>query len=313
MDTLRRSASPPQQKKSRLATFLQTLNRSKTPYLYIAPFFISFALFGLYPLLFSVQLSFSEYKIGSQPIWIGLANYQRVLADPLFWLSLKNVVILWLGSLPIQLVLGFAIAWMLNSVMNPLRGILSGVYYLPVVTNLVAVALVFRLMFDDQYGIINVFLTFFGLPPAEWMNSSRYAPLTTVILIIWKGLGWYVVYILAALQSVEKVYYEAAKIDGANALQIIRHVTLPSIKPIVLFLVILGTIAGLQIFTEPFVLYGGTLGGPESSVLTPAMYIYAQGFKYLKFSNASAMAVVLGVIIIALSAIQFRFFGNRED
>ena len=315
MDTLRRSASPTQHKNNRLVTFLQTLNRKKTPYLYIAPFFISFALFGLYPLLFSVQLSFSEYKIGKPITWVGLANYQRVLADPLFWTSLKNVVFLWLGSLPIQLILGFAIAWMLNGVTRRLRGFLSGAFYLPVVTNLVAIALVFRLMFDDQYGIINQFLTLFGVPPPAWMNSSQYAPLTTVILIIWKGLGWYVVYILAALQSVEKVYYEAARIDGANSLQIIRYVTLPSIRPILLFLVTLGTIAGLQIFTEPFILFqsSSTLGGPSSSVLTPTMYIYAQGFKYLKFGNASAMAVILGVIIIGLSALQFRLFGSRED
>ncbi|MEO8391628.1 MAG: sugar ABC transporter permease [Chloroflexota bacterium] len=301
--------------KNRLVSFFQTLNRGKAPYIYIAPFFISFALFGLYPLLFSLQLSFSDYKIGKPITWVGLANFQKVLADPLFWLSLKNVVLLWLGSLPIQLVLGFTIAWMLNSVTKRIRGFMSGAFYLPVITNLVAVALVFRLMFDDKYGIINHFLTLFGLPPPAWMTTSQWAPLTTVILIIWKGLGWYVVYILAALQSVEKVYYEAAKIDGANALQVIRYVTLPSIRPILLFLVTLGTIAGLQIFTEPFVLFQSspTLGGPESSVLTPTIYIYAQGFKYLKFGNASAMAVVLGIIIIGLSAVQFRLFGSRED
>lgn len=303
------------QSKSRFVTFLETLNRNKTPYLYIAPFFISFAIFGLYPLLFSVQLSFSDYRIGRGGNWVGLLNFQRVLADPLFWTSLKNVIILWLGTLPIQLVLGFAIAWLLNSVTARLKGFMSGAFYLPVVTNLVAIALVFRLMFDDQYGIINHFLSFFGIAPIAWMNSSSAAPLTTIILIIWKGLGWYVVYILAALQSVEKVYYEAAKIDGATTLQTIWYVTLPAIRPIALFLITLGTIAGLQIFTEPAVLFSGssTVGGPESSVLTPTMYIYTQGFSYLKFGNASAMAVILGLIIIGLSALQFRFFGSRED
>jgi ABC-type sugar transport system permease subunit len=303
------------QSKSRFVTFLETLNRNKTPYLYIAPFFISFAIFGLYPLLFSVQLSFSDYRIGRGGNWVGLLNFQRVLADPLFWTSLKNVIILWLGTLPIQLVLGFSIAWLLNSVTARLKGFMSGAFYLPVVTNLVAIALVFRLMFDDQYGIINHFLSFFGIAPIAWMNSSSAAPLTTIILIIWKGLGWYVVYILAALQSVEKVYYEAAKIDGATTLQTIWYVTLPAIRPIFLFLVTLGTIAGLQIFTEPAVLFSGssTVGGPESSVLTPTMYIYTQGFSYLKFGNASAMAVILGLIIIGLSALQFRFFGSRED
>src|SRR5664279_64980 len=156
--------------KNRLVTFFQTLNRNKAPYLYIAPFFISFAVFGLYPLLFSIQLSFSDFKIGKPITWVGLANFQKVLADPLFWLSLKNVVLLWLGSLPIQLVLGFTIAWLLNSVTKRLRGFLSGAYYLPVVTNLVAVALVFRLIFDDQYGIINQFLALFGLSSPAWMN-----------------------------------------------------------------------------------------------------------------------------------------------
>lgn len=300
------------QSKSRFVTFLETLNRNKMPYLYIAPFFISFAIFGLYPLLFSVQLSFSDYRIGRGGNWVGLLNFQRVLADPLFWTSLKNVIILWLGTLPIQLVLGFAIAWLLNSVTARLKGFMSGAFYLPVVTNLVAIALVFRLMFDDQYGIINHFLSFFGIAPIAWMNSSSAAPLTTILLIIWKGLGWYVVYILAALQSVEKVYYEAAKIDGATTLQTVWYITLPTIHPIFLFLTTLGTIAGLQIFTEPAVLFAGG-GGPESSVLTPTMYIYTQGFSYLKFGNASATAVILGILIIGLSALQFRFFGSRED
>jgi cellobiose transport system permease protein len=295
-------------------SWLQILNRKKTPYLFIAPFFISFAIFGLYPLLFSLQLSFSDYKIGQAPRWVGVDNYARVIADPLFWLSLKNVVILWLGSLPIQLVVGFLLAWLLNGVTSRVRGFFSGAFYLPVVTNLVAVGLVFRLVFDDQYGVINGFLSFFGVASPQWLNSSQWAPVTTIILIIWKGLGWYVVYILAALQSVERVYYEAAKIDGANSWQLIWHVTIPTIRPILLFLTILGTIAGLQIFTEPFVLFqGGTLGGPESSVLTPAINIYAQGFRYLKFGNASAMAVILGLIIVCFSYVQFRFFSRSDD
>jgi lactose/L-arabinose transport system permease protein len=301
------------QSQNRFTSFVASLNRNKTPYLYIAPFFISFALFGLYPLLFSLQLSFSDYRIGRSINWVGLENFRRVIADPLFWQSLRNVVFLWLGSLPVQLVLGFSIAWLLNGITSRIRGLMSGAFYLPVITNLVAVALVFRLMFDDQYGVINYFLGLFGLPPQAWMNSSQLAPITTVILIIWKGLGWYVVYILAALQGVENVYYEAAKIDGANTLQMIRYVTLPAIRPILLFLITLGTISGLQIFTEPTVLFQGSLGGPESSVLTPTMYIYTTGFSYLKFGNASAMAVILGLLIITLSYLQFRFFGSRED
>ncbi len=298
----------------RLRNQLNHIYRNKTPYVYIAPFFISFALFGLYPLLFSVQLGFSEFKFGQPLEWVGMGNFEKALADPLFWLSLRNVVVLWLGSLPVQLVVAFALAWLLNGIGARLRGFLSGAFYLPVIMNLVAIALVFQFMFDDNYGVLNHFLALLDLQTIPWLTTSQWAPISTIILIIWKGLGWYVVYILAALQSVETTYYEAARIDGANTFQLIWHVTLPAIRPVLLFLTVLGTIAGIQIFTEPFLLFSAsaTLGGPESSVLTPAINIYAQGFRYLKFGYASAIAVLLGGCIAILSTAQFRLFGERE-
>ncbi|MCZ7544329.1 MAG: sugar ABC transporter permease [Anaerolineae bacterium] len=285
-----------------------------TPYLYILPFFVSFAVFGLYPLLYSLQLSFSEFKFGKPLVWVGLKNFDTILSDPLFWLSLRNVIILWVGSLSVQLVVAFLLAWLLNPLASRLRGFFSGVFYLPVVMNLVAIALAFQFMFDKNFGVINLTLNLFGIESIPWLTTSQWAPISTIILIIWKGLGWYVVYILAALQSVDTTLYEAAKIDGANTLQQMIHVTLPSIRPILLFLIVLGTVAGLQIFTEPYLLFSGsstTLGGPESSVLTPVMYIYVQGFQYLKFGPGSAIAVLLGVLIAVFSAVQFRLLQQR--
>ncbi len=285
-----------------------------TPYLYILPFFVSFVLFGLYPLLYSLQLSFSDFKFGQPLKWVGLKNFELVLSDPLFWLSLRNVIGLWIGSLTVQLVVAFILAWLLNPLVGRLRGFFSGVFYLPVVLNLVAVALTFQFMFDKNYGVINLVLRQFGSDGVPWLTTSQWAPITIVLLIIWKGLGFYVIYILAALQSVDVVLYEAARIDGAGTLRQIRYVTLPAIRPILLFLVVLGTVAGFQIFTEPFLLFPhsgtATLGGPESSVLTPVMYIYIQGFDYFKFGYASAIAMLVGGLIAVFSAIQFRL-GQR--
>ena len=285
-----------------------------TPYLYILPFFVSFAIFGLYPLLYSLQLSFSDFKFGKPLVWVGLKNFDAVLSDPLFWLGIRNFNIIWLGTLTVQNVLAFYLTWLLNPLASRLRGFFSGVFYLPVVMNLVAVTLAFQFMFDKNFGVINLTLNLFGVESIPWLTTSQWAPISTIILIIWKGLGWYVVYILAALQSVDTTLYEAAKIDGANTLQQMLHVTLPSIRPILLFLTVLGTVAGFQIFTEPFLLFSGsstTLGGPESSVLTPVMYIYVQGFEYLKFGPGSAIAVLVGGLIAVFSAIQFKLFQQR--
>lgn len=300
---------------TRLKSTLKYINRNRSPYLYIAPFFISFAVFGLYPMLYSIYLSFCKFKFGQPTVWVGLDNYRAVLADGQFWLSLKNTILLWLGTLPLQLILAFIIASLLNTLASArVRGALSGLYYLPVITNLVAVAMVFNLILDEKFGILNYLLRLIGSQGLPWLTAGQWAKPSTVMLIAWRGTGWYIVFLLAALQGIDRTYYEAAEIDGANAFQRAIYVTLPILSPIFLYLIVMGTISGLQIFTEPYLLFrsaSNVVGGPEQSVLTPAMIIFNQGFQYLKFGYASAVAGILGVIITFFSILYFRLF--RQD
>lgn len=293
----------------------QYLNRHKSAYLFISPFFIGFAIFGLYPMLYSIYLSFTQFKFRAPSVWVGLANYQAILSDQDFWTSISNTLILWLGTLPVQIILAFLIASMINSfITSRYRGIFSGIYYLPEVTNLVAVALVFQLIFNNKFGVSNYLLSLVGLPTIPWLISEPWARLSTIMLIIWRGTGWYIVFILAALQSIEKEYYEVALIEGANWFQKAWYITVPILRPIFFYLVMMGTIAGWQIFTEPFLLMRGVsevLGGPGQAVLTPSMLVYDKAFVGLKFGYASALSTLVGIVIATLSILYFRFF--RED
>ena len=299
----------------RLRAAARYLYKHRSAYLFISPFFIGFAVFGLYPMFYSIYLSFMQYNFKAPSVWVGLGNYQDIVRDPTFWISLKNTLILWLGTLPFQLLLAFIIASVINAFIGQRwKGVLSGLYYLPTVTNLVAVALVFQLIFDNQYGIMNFFLKLVGAPTIPWLISEGWARVSTILLITWRGTGWYVVFILAALQSIDKEYYEVAMIDGATTVQKAWYITLPILRPIFLYLVVMGTIAGWQIFTEPYLLMRGVsnvMGGPGQAVLTPAMLVYDKAFVSLKFGYASAVSTLLGVVIAFFSVLYFRFFKEK--
>jgi len=288
---------------------------NRSAYLYILPFGVIFAVFGLYPILYSAVLSFQDYQLGIPATWSGFDNYARALRDSSFWLSLKNVVLLMGVVLPCQLVFGFFIATIMHAKLGRRTGVLAGIYYLPVVANLVVVTLLFQALFQ-QHGLVNYFIGGLGLGPLSWLTSPTWAPITTMILIFWKGVGWYIVFLLAGLRNIDPTYYEAAKLDGANSFQQAIHISVPQLRPIITFLLVLGIISGWQIFTEPALLFGGNSGtgrgGPANSVLTPAIYIYQQGFTTLDFGYASALSMILALITIVASGIALRI-GRRES
>ena len=296
----------------RLANTIAHVNRHKTPYIFIAPFFISFAVFGLYPILFSLYLSFANYRFNGPSQWVGLQNFDDVLSDSQFWVSLKDTTVLWLGSLPIQLVLGFFLATLLSAAPRRLRNVLPGIYYLPVVTNLVAVAFVFQLLYNQKFGVLNYLLSRLGMQGIPWLTSGTWAPIATILLIVWQGTGYYVIFLLAGMQSIDRTVYEVASIDGATAAEQALFITLPLLRPVFLFLVVTGSITGLQIFTQPFLLFNQQIGGPEDSVLTVTANIYQQGFQYLHFGDAAAASVLLGLFIAAVSAVQFRLLSQKD-
>lgn len=293
-------------------------NKKWVPYLFLTPFFFTYLVFQCFPQVFSVYISFFEYKFGQASNFIGLENYMAAFQDNVFWLALGNTAIFWVCTLPIQLVAAFVIATVMMNLGTRIRGALSGIFYLPTVTNLVAVILIFQLMFDENYGILNYLLSFLGIEGIPWLTEPFWAKISTIILIIWRGLGYYVVYIIASLMTVDRTLYEYARLEGASYLQKQVYVTLPSIAPILIFLAFSGTIAGWNIFLEPFLLFnksGASLGngGPLGSCLTSAIYIYTEGFANLKYGYGAAMSVIITIITTVFAVLQFKLFGLGKE
>lgn len=289
------------------------VKRTPAGYLYLLPFLIPFAVFTFYPIVYSAVLSFQAYT--PNPMlpdeWVGWANYARAFGDATFWRSLGNVLLLMGVVLPAQLAFGFFIASLMH---NKLRrtALLSGIFYLPVVANLIVVTLIFQVLFQYN-GFVNWMIGVFGIGSIGWLTDPFWAPITAMVLIFWKGVGWYIVFLLAGLKNIDPTYYEAAEIDGANAWQKAWHVSLPQLRPIIVFLLVLGIISGWQIFVEPRLLFSQIgPGGPANAVLTPSNYIYGQSMEQLDFSYGSALSIILGVITAICSLVAL-WLGRRTN
>ena len=298
----------------RRTSLWRELRRNWVAYVYISPFFILFAIFGAFPILFSLILSFTQWN-GISPIqWIGLENYVRLFADRLFWLSLWNTVFIGvIAHIPILLG-ALILAFIVNSSLIRRKQFYRTAYFLPVVTSPVAVALVFGTLYGVRFGLINWLLTTIGLPPIDWWGGhGQWIKPAIIILFIWRWLGWNMIIYLAGLQGINPELYEVAAIDGASLPQIFLHITLPLLRPIILFTLVLSTVGAMTIFDEPYLLVGVT-GGTNSAGLTTALYLYNEGFQFAHFGYASAMAYVVSAIIVVVSVFNLRMFGrDRVD
>jgi cellobiose transport system permease protein len=293
-------------------TLWHEIRRNWVAYVYISPFYILFLIFGAFPILFSFYLSFQRWN-GISPIqWVGLENYMRLFQDRLFWLALKNT--LWIGIVAhIPMLIGALIlAFIINSPLVRYKDFYRTAYFLPVVTSSVAVALVFGTLYGVRFGLVNWVLTELGLKPIDWWGGKgEWIKPAIIFLFIWRWLGWNMVIYLAGLQGIPGDLYEAAAIDGASLPQIFWYITLPLLRPVILFTIVLSTIGAMTLFDEPFILVGVT-GGTSNAGLTIAMYLYNRGFNFAHFGYASAMAYVVSAIIIVASALNIRFFGRER-
>lgn len=272
-----------------------------TGYALIAPAVLGFSLFTIGPILASLVLSFTNYNILSPPRWIGLANYRTMVADPLFWQSLKVTAIAVGVSLPLQLILGVGLALLLNQKI-PALAFWRTVYYLPSVVSGVAVAVLWIWILNPQFGIVNLVLRAVGINGPNWLGNPNTALPALIVISLW-AVGGNVVIYLAGLQGIPTELYEAAAIDGANAWRKVRHVTLPMLSPVIFFNLVLGLIFQFQWFTEPYVM---TSGGPNNSTLTYMLYLYRNAFIFFKLGYACALAWVLFMVVLALTLIVFR-------
>lgn len=280
------------------------------PYVFISPFYILFAIFMGYPFLFSFYLSFQRWN-GLGPMRsVGLQNYVNLFHDPVFLRSLTNGVILFFQYVPVLLLSALVLAVLLNSGYLRLQSMFRVVIFLPYVTSLIAISYVFSLLLDRDYGLLNLLLSKVGIAKVGWLGTPTMARISLDFLIIWRWLGYNMVLMLAGLQSIDSQLYEAAKIDGANTFQVFWRITFPLMRPIMLFCLMLSTIGTFSLFTEPLVLTGG---GPANATITPVLYLYQQGFSYLKFGYASAIAYVYFIIMAVLTLIEMRCLGGRSN
>ena len=289
------------------------LSGGATPYLFIAPGFILFAVLILLPIFQAVQMSFFDWKIipGAVSQFLGLDNYARAFQDPHFWLSLTNSGIYMLFTVPPQIVLGLFIAVLLKR-RSPTQPVFRVLFYLPVVTSWVVVSLLFKFLFADG-GLVNFTLhDFLHLMSSDvsWLSGRWTALVAICALGVWKGVGWAMMIFLAALQGVPQALEEAATMDGAGRWQRFRVVTLPAIWPSVVFVTVMLVIGGFNVFTSVLLMTGGGPGGQTDVVLT---YMYDQAFANLDFGYGSALAVILAVIVFVLAVIQLRVFRDRGE
>lgn len=280
---------------------------------FAAPFVILFGVFLAFPILASLALSFTSFGLRDlrNPIgtsFVGIQNYLDVFADPKFWTALGNTAYFVVVGVPVTLVIGLAIASALNRGVTRFRTAFRVGYYLPVITSIVAIAVVWRFLLNPDAGLINMLLAGVGIDGPAWLADPVLAMPAIIAMAVWRNLGFAMVVFLAGLQAIPAQLYEAASIDGASRWQSFRYVTLPMLRPTILFMTVITTIGYLQLFEEPFVM---TDGGPLDKTLSVTMYMYREGFRFFHQGYASAIAYVLFVIVAVIAILQFRFLRSE--
>lgn len=281
-------------------------NEAFSGYLYISPFFIVFGIFGLFPIFYSAYISFHRWDILGTKNWIGWSNYSSLMSDPLFWKSIGNTFSIWFLSTIPMLFIALVIAFLLNQPRLLGREWFRLGIFVPNVTSIVAVAIIFSAIFGRDYGIINYVLTSIGLSPVDWKGGYFGTHIAIAVMVMWRWIGYNMIIYLAGLQSIPGDLYEAAMIDGANKTRQFWFITVPLMRPIILFTVILSTIGGMQLFTEPFI-YGT---GSQNQGLTITLYLYNEAFGRFSFGYAAAIAWMLFFIIVIFSIIN-HYLTNR--
>jgi multiple sugar transport system permease protein len=288
----------------------RALARKLAPYAFIAPFFVLFGVFGLFPLLFSVWLSLHQWDAASGLAamhWVGLENYRFAVTDPWFAKSLLNTLWFAVASGVPQHLIALPLAFLIHMTLKRSRNFVVGAYFVPYVTSSVAIALIFTTLFSKDFGVINAMLP--G-PPIDWLGDAFWARITIAFVVFWRYLGWNVVLYLSALQVISGDLYEAATLDGASRWQQFRYIALPLLKPMMFFAITLTLIGNLQLFEEPFILIPPD-AGVATSVMTTATFMYRMAFSDGDFGTASAVSWLLFFIIAALTWGNARLFGKE--
>ncbi|MBS4206686.1 sugar ABC transporter permease [Bacillus sp. FJAT-50079] len=279
--------------------WMKAFKKYRNPYLFISPFFILFFIFQLFPMIWTLKISFTEWNGLGDPKSVGLDNYKLLMKDYMFWDAVKNTFIYWMSALILIIPLALLISVLLNYKKLRAKSFFKSMTFFPYVCATVAMGLIFNIMFDSNSGVINEFLGLFGIQHAQWLTNMSLSKIPVIILNVWRHTPWFTLIILSGLMTIPYEYYEAARIDGANIFQQFFKITLPSLGGILLFCFITITVDSWNIFTEPFI-----LKGPGTSNISLFQYMYENSFVLFKFGYAAAIGYILMMILLILSVIQ---------
>ena len=276
--------------------------------LFLAPALIAIGVFFFVPVIAAFILSFTDFDIYSlanleYARFLGFKNYARLLEDPLFWKALKNTLYFLLVGGPLSIAVSLTAAMLLNSKLVRFKTFFRLAYFAPVVTTLVAIAVVWRFVYHPRFGLLNYALSFLGIKNIDWLGDPSWAMPAIILMAVWKNFGYNMIIFIAGLQNIPNELYEAASIDGANPWQQFKSITIPMLAPTTLFISVITMIGYFQLFAEPYVM---TQGGPLNGTLSIVLYMYQQGFRWWNMGYSAALAFVLFTFILVISLIQSR-------
>lgn len=297
------SAIPPRMKKRRSVT-----SAGATPYLFLSPAMLLLCAFGLLPILVAAFVSFTDLNIKGLANWsnvqfIGIDNYTTLFTDAAFWSAMGNTAIFVVFGVPVIIGVSLAVALMLNYSQTRFFRFLRAFYFIPAITAIVAVALIWGYLYNTQFGLLNYLLSLVNIPPLQWLSDPTLAKFSVALVAVWRATGLNIIIFLAALQGIPRDYLEAAELDGANNWQRITRIILPLMRFAIFFVTVTTVISWLQFFDEPFVL---TEGGPLGATTSISLFLFLEGFRLNQFGYASAGSLVLFVIIIVATLVQLK-------
>lgn len=277
-------------------------------FLFLSPTLVIFSTFILFPVFFSFYLSFQKWNMFSgEATYVGLDNYIRMFESAEFWIVLKNTAIYTMGTIPLNMALSLAIAYVLNKKLAG-KKFLRTAFFAPVIISPVAAAVIWRWLYDPNFGLVNYFIGFFGFNPVNWLNEPTAAMFALIIMGVWKTFGINMVLFSAGLQGIPESYYEAAELDGAGRFAKFRHITIPMLAPTTFFIMIMSMISSFQVFDIVYVL---TSGGPLGSTKVLVFYVYEYAFKFFEMGYASAISYFLFALLFVLTMIQIRYMKSK--
>ena len=274
--------------------------RKLLPYLLVSPYIIYVAVFVLFPVIFSLVLTFHKWNIISPMRFIGIDNYARLFKDRLFWISVRNTLKFLVLHIPLQLIVSLFLAVLLNQKIRA-TAFFRASFFMPVIVSGVVVTILWQQLLGYDYGIFNRLLTAVGLSKAGWLVDPDLAIYSIALMATWKNVGLYVILFLVGLQTVPTQYYEAARLEGASRWQVFYHITLPMINPTIFMVVILSTIGGFSLFIEPYIMTGG---GPLNQTLSAVLYIYKQAFQYYNMGYSATLGFFYALMIMLVVLLQ---------